>query len=140
MGFIVFTNPVNLKYKTVICSKATAFYILCCLLTIIPPLLVAYRSEGNQLNSITSHVLKQNQVKWSIQRRFNNVKIDPWLICLFFYNIRLLEENRCLSWTARCTLWIWISVTFGNRFRKFGLEYISWIQRAHAGKGKGSNT
>ena len=90
MGIIVFTNPVNLKYKTVICSKATAFYILCCLLTIIPPLLVAYRSEGNQLNSITSHVLKQNQAKL-------NAKIDPWLICLFFYNIRLLEENRCLS-------------------------------------------
>ena len=91
MGVIVFTNPVNLKYKTVICSKATAFYILCCLLTIIPPLLVAYRSEGNQLNSITSHVLKQNQAK------LKNAKIDPWLICLFFYNIRLLEENRCLS-------------------------------------------
>ena len=92
MGIIVFTNPVNLKYKTVICSKATAFYILCCLLTIIPPLLVAYRSEGNQLNSITSHVLKQNQAKLD-----KNAKIDPWLICLFFYNIRLLEENRCLS-------------------------------------------
>ena len=87
MGFIVFTNPVNLKYKTVICSKATAFYILCCLLTIIPPLLVAYRSEGNYLNSVTSHVPKTKP----------NAKIDPWLICLFFYNIRFLEENRCLS-------------------------------------------
>ena len=63
MGVIVFTNPVNLKYKTVICSKATAFYILCCLLTIIPPLLVAYRSEGNYLNSIKSHVLKTKPSK-----------------------------------------------------------------------------
>ena len=133
MGVIVFTNPVNLKYKTVICSKATAFYILCCLLTIIPPLLVAYRSEGNYLNSIKSHFLKTKACK---------IKCRNWsLVNLsLFYNFRVLEENRCLSWTARCTLWIWISVTSRNGFRKFGLEYISWIQRAHAGKGKGSNT
>ena len=77
MGVIVFTNPVNLKYKTVICSKATAFYILCCLLTIIPPLLVAYRSEGNYLNSIKSHVLKTKANKL-------NAEIDPWLICPCF--------------------------------------------------------
>ena len=50
MGVIVFTYPVNLRYKSVICSKASAFYALCSLLTIIPPLLVAYRSEGKSHN------------------------------------------------------------------------------------------
>ena len=54
MGVIVYTNPVNLKYKTVLCSKATAFYLICSLLTIIPPLLVAYRSEGKFIDTSSS--------------------------------------------------------------------------------------
>lgn len=55
MGVIVYTNPVNLKYKTVLCSKATAFYLICTLLTIIPPLLVAYRSEGKFIDTTLSY-------------------------------------------------------------------------------------
>ena len=55
MGVTVYTNPVNLKYKTVLCSKATAFYLICTLLTIIPPLLVAYRSEGKFIDTTSSY-------------------------------------------------------------------------------------
>ena len=59
MGVIVYTNPVNLKYKTVLCSKATAFYLLCSLLTIIPPLLVAYRSEGKFIDTISGYEISE---------------------------------------------------------------------------------
>ena len=59
MGVIVYTNPVNLKYKTVLCSKATAFHLLCSLLTIIPPLLVAYRSEGEFIDTISDYEVSE---------------------------------------------------------------------------------
>lgn len=42
----VFNHPFCTSYRTVCFSKACGFYFLCFILTFIPPLLVAYRSEG----------------------------------------------------------------------------------------------
>ena len=85
MGVIVYTNPVNLKYKTVLCSKATAFYLICTLLTIIPPLLVAYRSEGNLLKSLLSDAYSYTLLELLI------------FVDMYHSNFyRFLEENRCI--------------------------------------------
>ena len=42
----VYSQPELRRYKTHVCSKATIVQIFCVLLTFIPPLLIAYRSEG----------------------------------------------------------------------------------------------
>ena len=42
----VFSTPVLQRYKASICTKATLFMILAFLFTVIPPFLVAFRSEG----------------------------------------------------------------------------------------------
>ena len=43
----VYAHPALLRYKTSICTKATLFIVTVLCLTYIPPLLVAYRSQGN---------------------------------------------------------------------------------------------
>ena len=42
----VFSQAERRRYKTHICSKATVFQFFCTILTFIPPLLVAFRSQG----------------------------------------------------------------------------------------------
>ncbi|XP_068116895.1 transmembrane protein 231 isoform X3 [Hyperolius riggenbachi] len=42
----VYSHPYLVRYRTSICSKATVFLIVVLILTYIPPLLVAYRSQG----------------------------------------------------------------------------------------------
>ena len=86
MGVIVYRNPVNLKYKTVLCSKATAFYLICTLLTIIPPLLVAYRSEGNTLYVFFNYYI------------YSSDSLELFLFTDMYYlnSYRFLEENRCI--------------------------------------------
>ena len=128
MGVIVYTNPVNLKYKTVFCSKATAFYLLCCLLTIIPPLLVAYRSEG-KLNKIFEFVIYQ-------EAKMRVLKGDMF----HFYISRILEENWCISRTTWCSLRVRVSITIRNRFWESRLEHISWLQRIITRTSQSSNT
>ena len=53
MRYTVWSNPVNFTYTTTIFSRATVFHILVTLLTIIPPLLMAYRSQGFWLRTAT---------------------------------------------------------------------------------------
>ncbi|XP_042351431.1 transmembrane protein 231 isoform X2 [Plectropomus leopardus] len=42
----VYSHPALIRYKTSICTKATLFLVAVLCLTYIPPLLVAYRSQG----------------------------------------------------------------------------------------------
>uniref|UniRef100_A0AAY5KWL7 Transmembrane protein 231 n=1 Tax=Esox lucius TaxID=8010 RepID=A0AAY5KWL7_ESOLU len=42
----VYSHPVLIRYKTSVCTKATLFICMVLCLTYIPPLLVAYRSQG----------------------------------------------------------------------------------------------
>ncbi|XP_068595768.1 transmembrane protein 231 [Brachionichthys hirsutus] len=44
--FEVYSHPLLVRYKTSICSKASLFAVIALCLTYIPPLLVAYRSQG----------------------------------------------------------------------------------------------
>ena len=44
--YVVFRHSVDRCYKANVCSKATVFYILASLLTFVPPLLIAYRSQS----------------------------------------------------------------------------------------------
>ncbi|XP_075138120.1 transmembrane protein 231 [Leptodactylus fuscus] len=49
----VYSHPLLVRYRTSICSKATLFLFVVLLLTYIPPLLVAYRSQGFWLKRST---------------------------------------------------------------------------------------
>lgn len=42
----VYSHPALIRYKTSVCTKATLFVVVVVCLTYIPPLLVAYRSQG----------------------------------------------------------------------------------------------
>ncbi|CAB1313933.1 unnamed protein product [Coregonus sp. 'balchen'] len=42
----VYSHPASIRYKTSVCTKATLFLGIVLCLTYIPPLLVAYRSQG----------------------------------------------------------------------------------------------
>ncbi|XP_063052220.1 transmembrane protein 231 [Engraulis encrasicolus] len=54
MGFFeVYSHPALIRYKTSVCTKATLFAIAVLCLTYIPPLLVAYRSQGFWLKRST---------------------------------------------------------------------------------------
>ena len=53
MRYTVWSHPVQFTYTTSILSRATVFHILATLLTIIPPLLMAYRSQGFWLRTAT---------------------------------------------------------------------------------------
>ena len=43
----VYSHPALIRYKTSVCTKATLFLVVVLCLTYISPLLVAYRSQGN---------------------------------------------------------------------------------------------
>lgn len=49
----VYSHPLLVRYRTSICSKATLFLFMVLVLTYIPPLLVAYRSQGFWLKQST---------------------------------------------------------------------------------------
>ncbi|XP_075440038.1 transmembrane protein 231 [Ascaphus truei] len=49
----VYSHPALVRYRTSICSKATAFLLIVLALTYIPPLLVAFRSQGFWLKQST---------------------------------------------------------------------------------------
>ncbi|XP_069822253.1 transmembrane protein 231 isoform X3 [Dendropsophus ebraccatus] len=49
----VYSHPLLIRYRTSICSKATLFLFMVLVLTYIPPLLVAYRSQGFWLKQNT---------------------------------------------------------------------------------------
>ncbi|XP_062855756.1 transmembrane protein 231 isoform X2 [Trichomycterus rosablanca] len=54
MGFYeVYSEPVLIRYKSRVCSRASVFVVCVCLLTYIPPLLMAYRSQGFWLKQST---------------------------------------------------------------------------------------
>ncbi|CAL1592417.1 unnamed protein product [Knipowitschia caucasica] len=42
----VYSHPALVRYRSSVCAKATLFALICTCLTYIPPLLVAYRSQG----------------------------------------------------------------------------------------------
>ncbi|XP_078524568.1 transmembrane protein 231 [Lissotriton helveticus] len=49
----VYSHPLLVKYRSSVCSKATVFLLVVLALTYIPPLLVAYRSQGFWLKQST---------------------------------------------------------------------------------------
>ncbi|KAJ8417491.1 hypothetical protein AAFF_G00287180 [Aldrovandia affinis] len=49
----VYAHPALLRYKTSVCTKATLFFLIVLCLTYIPPLLVAYKSQGFWLKRST---------------------------------------------------------------------------------------
>ena len=44
--YTAFTYPLKTHYHANLCSKVTVFYLIVTILTFIPPLLIAYRSQG----------------------------------------------------------------------------------------------
>ena len=49
--YTFFNRPLQISYKGALCSKIGVFYAATTLLTLIPPLLIAYRSQGNMDNN-----------------------------------------------------------------------------------------
>ncbi|XP_056138192.1 transmembrane protein 231 [Lampris incognitus] len=87
----VYSHPALIRYKTSVCTKATLFLVVVFCLTYIPPLLVAYRSQGfwikrstyeeqpvvrfqyqTLLVALTS--TKGDYVTWSTFPHFNNMQ------------------------------------------------------------------
>ena len=50
--YTVFTHSLQCFYKATVFSKATVFYVLATLLTFVPPLLIAFRSQGAAQRSL----------------------------------------------------------------------------------------
>ena len=48
--YTVFQHSADLSYKAPICSKVTVFYAVTTILTFVPPLLIAFRSQGTVHN------------------------------------------------------------------------------------------
>ncbi|XP_030642035.1 transmembrane protein 231 [Chanos chanos] len=86
----VYSHPALIRYKTSVCTKATLFFVIVLCLTYIPPLLVAYRSQGFWLKRSTyeeqPHIRFQYQilltgatsttgdyVAWSTYHNFNHL-------------------------------------------------------------------
>jgi len=92
MRYEVWRSPVSQIYSTSILSRATIFTILATLLTIIPPLLIAYRSQGFWMRTSTyreqpdfhfKHELilvattsAGDQLGWSTYNPVNNFLMD----------------------------------------------------------------
>lgn len=49
----VYSHPALVRYKTSVCTKATLFLFVVLCLTYIPPLLVAYRSQGKHADAFS---------------------------------------------------------------------------------------
>ena len=66
--FTIFSHPLYLCYQTPVCSKATVFFILATILTFVPPLLITYRSQGENETFLSSkhrsYGSVMGQTKW----------------------------------------------------------------------------
>ncbi|KAL2094027.1 hypothetical protein ACEWY4_011339 [Coilia grayii] len=88
--FEVYSHPALIRYKTSVCTKATLFAIAVLCLTYIPPLLVAYRSQGfwlkrstyeeqpvirfqYQMLLVTATSSRGDYVAWSTYPHLNNL-------------------------------------------------------------------
>lgn len=88
-----YSHPALIRYKTSVCSKATLFIIIVLCLTYIPPLLVAYRSQGfwvkrstyeeqpvvryqYQALLVAATSSRGDYVAWSTFPHFNNLQGD----------------------------------------------------------------
>ncbi|XP_072168857.1 transmembrane protein 231-like [Diadema setosum] len=86
--FELYSSPLQSRYKASICTKATFFAIAAFLFTVIPPLLLAYRSEGfwikqafyreqpdvkfkHQILLVVHTGSVKNYVTWSTYKNFN---------------------------------------------------------------------
>ena len=92
MRYTVWSNPAQFIYTTSILSRATVFHIVATLLTIIPPLLMAYRSQGFWLRSATyreqpeihfkhemiilADLAKGGQVGWATFKTVNDFLVE----------------------------------------------------------------
>lgn len=63
--FEIYSHPAYLRYKASICTKATFYILISLLLTFIPPLLIAYRSQGFWMT--TNTYLEQPDVRFKKQ-------------------------------------------------------------------------
>uniref|UniRef100_A0A8K9XVB5 Transmembrane protein 231 n=1 Tax=Oncorhynchus mykiss TaxID=8022 RepID=A0A8K9XVB5_ONCMY len=87
----VYSHPASIRYKTSVCTKATLFLGIVLCLTYIPPLLVAYRSQGfwvkrstyeeqpvvrfqYQVLIIAATSTSGDYVAWSTFPNFNNMQ------------------------------------------------------------------
>ncbi|XP_072024456.1 transmembrane protein 231-like [Amphiura filiformis] len=88
----VYSTPVLQRYKAGICTKTTLFMILAFLFTVIPPFLVAYRSEGFWLKEdfyreqpsvsfkhqimMVLDLLDSSYLTWSTYQNYNQLQQD----------------------------------------------------------------
>lgn len=110
MGYYdVYSHPTLIRYKTSVCTKATLFAIAVLCLTYIPPLLVAYRSQGfwlkrssyeeqpvirfqYQMLLIASTSTRGDYVAWSTYSNLNNLLGDTLRIPMV--SVREEDQNQ----------------------------------------------
>lgn len=110
-----YSHPALIRYKTSVCTKATLFLAIVMCLTYIPPLLVAYRSQGTLQSCVTLLVVASvviatwwlyiGVILWSLNTPNVNGFIKQvsslarWLKPCHF---RFLDKKKHLWGTAGC--------------------------------------
>ncbi|KAM4618526.1 transmembrane protein 231 [Polymixia lowei] len=105
----VYSHPSLIRYKTSVCTKATLFLVVVLCLTYIPPLLVAYRSQGfwtkrstyeeqpvvrfqYQTLLVAATSTKGDYVAWSTFPHFNNMQASNLRIPVI--SVREEDQNQ----------------------------------------------
>lgn len=89
----IYSHPVYYRYKSSICSKATLFVLLCLPLTLIPPLLIAYRSQGFWLTTNTYEEQGDVTYKKQIMMVLDLSTQGDYLAWSTYPNYNLLLQN-----------------------------------------------
>lgn len=85
--YVVHSHPVQQKYKTHICSKATLLQFFVIFLTFIPPLIIAYVTHGKQFFNASVFQACCSSVEFSV----------------LFINFALLARNIAGFWLKEST-------------------------------------
>ncbi|XP_035680504.1 transmembrane protein 231-like [Branchiostoma floridae] len=90
----VYSHPVLHRYKTSICTKATIFVFACFLLTFIPPILVAYRSQGFWQREAWYREQPDVSFKHQILLLLQTSQTGDYLVWSTYQNFNQLQQGR----------------------------------------------
>ncbi|KAI8520068.1 hypothetical protein Bbelb_033250 [Branchiostoma belcheri] len=90
----IYAHPVLHRYKTSICTKATIFVFACFLLTFIPPILVAYRSQGFWQREATYREQPDVSFKHQVLLLLQTSQTGDYLVWSTYQNFNQLQQGR----------------------------------------------
>ncbi|XP_014674883.1 PREDICTED: transmembrane protein 231-like [Priapulus caudatus] len=87
----VYSHAIQQKYKASVCSKATFFQLCVFILTVVPPLIFAYKSQGFWLK-LSSYV-EQPDIRFKYQLLVILDTADDYLAWSTFQNFNSLQQS-----------------------------------------------